>query len=299
MIFSILTWAMNFSLVKFALREFAPLGFNGLRMLLASLFLMALLFLKKEKISLEKVQILPIIFLGIVGNTVYQLLFIHGINLSTASNTSLVMSMSPIFVAILSSISGQEKIHWAGWLGILLSFIGFYLVALSNHREIGFQQKSVRGELLILGGNLCWALYTVYAKPLLEKMSPLKLSALTLSIGTLFYLPFCKGDFHKTISKDISFASWAALIYSFLLALVFGYLAWYSSVKRIGNSKTAIYNYMTPVFAVFFAHIFLAESISFLQICGALTIFIGVYFTRSGYRLFLRKLNSSQFGAGV
>jgi drug/metabolite transporter (DMT)-like permease len=60
-------------------------------------------------------------------------------------------------------------------------------------------------------------------------------------------------------------------------------------VKRVGNSKTAIYGNITPIFTVVFAYVIISERIGFWQILGALVILIGVYLTRSGYRLFRRR----------
>ncbi len=107
-----------------------------------------------------------------------------------------------------------------------------------------------------------------------------------MAIGTVFFLPFCMGDIFRLRPAEISFKAWVLLFYSGLFALVVSYLIWYYSVKRVGNSKTAIYGNITPIFTVLLAYIFLAERLSFLQVAGALIIFIGVYLTRLGYRFF-------------
>jgi len=66
----------------------------------------------------------------------------------------------------------------------------------------------------------------------------------------------------------------------------------------VGNSKTAIYGNITPVFAVISAYILLSEKLTLLQIMGALVIFIGVYLTRSGYRFF-EKRNVKTIGSDI
>jgi len=289
MLLTVLIWAVNFSLIKIALRDFSPHGFNGLRLLSASLILVVVLRLSGQGFRLEKWEIWKVIGISIAGNTVYQILFIQGINLTTASNASITLAMGPIFVALLSSSLRHEKIHWAGWLGIFISFFGFYLVISKGTGNLHLSGKSLKGDLMIFLGNFCWAIYTVLAKPLLRKVSPLKLTTITLSIGTLFYLPFAVHDISHLTWKEISLPAWTSLSYSSLFAIVASFLIWYASVKRVGNSKTSIYGNITPVFAALFAHLFLAEGITSFQILGALAIFAGFYLTRSGYRLFIRK----------
>ncbi len=289
MLLAVLIWAINFSFIKIALREFSPLGFNGIRLVFASLMLLFILFVSKEGLFLPKSYFWRLFLLGIIGNTIFQLLFIHGLNWTTASNTSIVMAMTPVFVALLSSLVKQERIHWAAWGGIFISLIGFYFVITKQAGTFQYSWQSMRGDLMIFAGNLCWAIYTVYSRPLLEKISPLKLTTITMAIGAVFFLPFCMGDIFRLRPAEISFQAWASLLYSALFALVLSYVIWYASVKRVGNSKTAIFGNITPIFTVLFAYIFLAERLTLFQIGGALIIFAGVYLTRSGYRFFAKK----------
>ncbi len=293
MLLAVLCWAINFSFIKIALREFSPQAFNGIRLLFASLILIIVLFVRGEGFSLAKSDILKILFLGIIGNTAFQLLFIHGLNWTTASNTSVIMAMTPVFVALLSVLLKQEKINWAGWLGIVISFIGFYFIITKQVGTFHFSWEELRGDLMILIGNLFWAIHTVFSKPFLEKISPLKWTSITLAAGTVFYLPFAALDIVRIQWSEISFQAWAALIFSGLFAIAICYVIWYASVRRIGNSKTAIYGYLTPIFTILFAYLLIAEKITLLQIGGALIIFAGVYLTRSGYRLFERRKASA------
>jgi drug/metabolite transporter (DMT)-like permease len=289
MLLAVLCWAINFSFIKIALREFSPLAFNGIRLLFASLILIIALFVRGEGFSLAKSDIPKIIFLAIIGNTAFQLLFIHGLNWTTASNTSVIMAMTPVFVALLSVLLKQEKIHWAGWLGIVISFIGFYFIITKQVGTFHFSWEELRGDLMILIGNLLWAIYTVFSKPFLEKISPLKWTSITLAIGTVFYLPFAASDIVRIQWGEISFQAWAALIYSGLFAIAICYVIWYASVRRVGNSKTAIYGYLSPIFTILFAYLLISERITLSQIGGALIILAGVYLTRSGYRLFEKR----------
>jgi drug/metabolite transporter (DMT)-like permease len=281
-----LIWAINFSFVKIALNEFSPLAFNGLRMAFASLILVFVLFFTKQGLGVAKKDIGKLVVLGIIGNTVYQLLFIHGINLTTASNTSIIMAMTPASVALLSSLFKHEKIHGVAWFGIALSFVGFFLVIAKQPGSFVFSWENLRGDIMIFGGNLVWAVYTVFSKPLLGRISPLKWSSLTVAVGTVFYLPFCFPAFARQDFGQISFKAWLMLVFSGMFALAIGYVAWYSSVKRIGNSKTVIYGNIVPIFTVIFSAILIAEKIGRWQALGAIIILVGVYLTRSGYRIF-------------
>lgn len=289
MVAAVVMWGINFSTIKIALRELTPGGFNGMRLFITAAFFVGLVVLSREKFRIERRDILGLAAVGIAGNAVYQILFIHGVSLTTASNTSLILSVSPIFVALLSAVLGIERIHWAAWLGILISFCGLYLVIAAGNGGLRFSAANTKGDLFVFGATILWASYTVFSKPFLERMSPLKFSAYTIWAGALVYLPLTAGDVLAVNWTRVSFRSWAMIVLSSLFGFVIGYLIWYNSVKKVGNSKTAIYNNLTPVFTALFAALILGERFRPRQLIGAAVILMGVYLTRSGYRFFIRR----------
>ena len=120
----------------------------------------------------------------------------------------------------------------------------------------------------------------MFSRPLLERLSPLKLTTLTFALGALFYLPFGAGEIIATPWPSLSLGGWGALLYSAVFSFAVGYVFWYSSVKRVGSTKTGIFGYITPVFAVIIAHLFLGEELHLSQAAGVLVIFLGFYLTR-------------------
>ncbi len=275
-----LVWAVNYSIVKIALRDLSPGGFNGIRMFFSALILLIVLWASGEGFSVSRSDFWKIVGLGLLGCSVYQSLFIHGINLISASHTSMVMAITPVLIALFASLLKSEKIPPPGWAGILVSFVGFYLVVSQQGGGFDWSWHSLRGDFLIFAGNVCWALYTVLSRPILERISPLKLATLTLALGTLFYIPFTVPDIRRLPWSEVGLGAWASLAYSGLFAIVISFVIWYSSLKRVGNTKTGIYGNITPVFAAAFAYAFLNERITPLQMVGALVIFLGFYLTR-------------------
>jgi drug/metabolite transporter (DMT)-like permease len=76
------------------------------------------------------------------------------------------------------------------------------------------------------------------------------------------------------------------MVFSAVFAIAASYVIWYSSVKRVGNTKTGIYSNITPVFTVIFAQLILGERIGLTKVVGALVIILGFYLTRFGHRWF-------------
>lgn len=291
MLLTVFIWGINLSVVKYALTEFPAFFFNFLRLAGASLFLLLLVLASGEKLIVPRAAIFRLIFIGFLGNTLYQVFFIKGISLTTASNASLIMTSSPLFIALLSTLWRHERLSPHGWLGLFISFFGLYLVITQRSGGFSLSSSSLRGDLLILLGNLSWAGYTIYSRPFLKVMSATKLAALTMTAGMFLYFPFGFVDAKSFSFQSISWKGWSALVYSFILALGISFVIWYKSLRSVGNSRTAIYSYLTPLVAIITAHFTLGERITIIQGLGGLIVLFGFSLTRSGlwWRRWLKK----------
>ncbi len=269
-------WGVNFSLVKFALADFYPLGFTIVRFSLATLFLLVLMIINREPRGIERRDIAPLLRLGFIGITLYNILFMEGLRFTTASNSALFIATSPLFAALAQSLSGKERITRRSGLGFLLSTIGAALVIGSRLGSMTITRQNLAGDLLTLAAAFSWALYTMQAGPLLEKYSPVKVSAYSMAAGTVFLLPFGIHDLANQPWRAISCASWAALGFAAFFAGGLAYALWYRGVKKLGAASTIVYHYLMPFVAVLFAAVFLGEPITLLQIAGGGAILGGV-----------------------
>jgi drug/metabolite transporter (DMT)-like permease len=283
----ILLWSINLSIIKIGLRALSPHAFNAIRLTLASLaYAVALAVQGRGREPASKGDLWKAAALGLLGITFYQVFFIKAIGLMPASTASVFMGTSPIFIALLATVVGEERIPPAGWVGIAISFAGFLLVVAGANGGMVFTWAAWRGAVLILLANACWAGYTVFARPLLGRNSPFRMAAVGTIFGTAIYLPFAARDLARVQWARIPWPGWGAILYAGLVAIFLCFAIWYASVKAVGSAKTGVYSNLTPVLAIFFAGLVLGERLSMIQGLGAAVTLAGVYLTRSGYRFF-------------
>jgi len=259
-------WGVNFAFVKFALHDFAPLSFTIVRFALAALFLIAIMLAKHESLFMERRDIVPVIGLGLIGITLYNLLFMYGLNYTTASNSALFISSSPLFAVLIKTVAEKTSFSARGTTGLMLSSLGVFLVIWSKPGGITLSRQAIAGDLLTLCAALFWALYTMKSKPLLEKYSAVKVTAYAMASGTVMLLPLGARELLHQSWSAVSFPSWAALAFTL----------WYDGVKKFGVTRTIVYHYLVPFVAVLFAALFLGERITIPQILGGLAILAGV-----------------------
>jgi drug/metabolite transporter (DMT)-like permease len=275
-------WSLNLSLVKISLKEIPPLPYNGIRLLLSSLVLLAGLLLIERNLRVRKQDLPKIILLSLSGYTLYQYLFIRGIALTTVSNTAVIFGSTPIMISLLSSFFKHEKIKPLGWLGIVLGFIGIYLVISGRVGGFSLSRNTWKGDLLLFLAVFLWAHYSVSARPLLRIYSPLKFTTMTMGLGSLFFFPFSLSGLKTLPYADISLKAWLCLLFSGVFSLSLALVLWFFSVLKVGNSQTAVYSNLQPILAIVFAYLLLGERASSSLLLGAGVVFVGIYFTRRG-----------------
>jgi drug/metabolite transporter (DMT)-like permease len=272
---TILVWAVNFSVVKMALRHFTPMAFTSIRLVGASICFLTLARLSPGP-SLLPGDRKRLVLLALVGHTFYQVLFIQGIHATTASNSAILLGLTPVFVALLSLHFSSDAPRAGAFLGIGISILGVYLVLHDSSRVGG----SFLGDALTLGATFCWSLHTVLSQPVVARYGPLKTSAYAISIGSLAFLPLGLPELYRMTPASIPASAWWALGYSIVFSLVAAYCLWYFAIGRIGPTQTAIYSNLTPVAALVVAYLALGEPVGRLQLVGTVVIFLGIYVVR-------------------
>ncbi len=275
-----LIWGLNFSVTKFALVEIPPLPFTAVRFVAASLLLWVVLRLVEGPTAEPRVGIKRLVILGLIGNTCYQLAFTVGLSKTTATNSALILSTVPTVVALFAGALGLERITPKMWLGIALGTLGVVLVIAT--RGVGFDVKTLPGDLLTILAVLCWAGYTVGLRQVPAGISPLRVTTITTIAGTPGLLLAGLPGMLRLQWESVRVEAWLALGYAAVLSLVVAYLLWNRSVKAVGGTRTAIYMCITPLFAVAGAWLLLGERPHPLQGVGAVFIIAGVLLDEGG-----------------
>ena len=277
-------WGVNFSIVKVALNEFEPLAFNALRFPLAAAALGWIMFRGAEDLMPQREDIPRILLLGLVGNVLYQLAFIIGLDWTYAGNASLLLATTPVWTVILSVAAGHEKPNRWVIIGIIGTLVGMVLVVIGSDDQLSLGSSTLRGDLLMIVGSIFWSVYTVAGAKPVARYGALRMTTWTLWVGTPILFGAGIPSLLQTDFTGVSVAAWWAIFYAGLFALALAYVIWYHGVEKLGNSRTAVYSNLVPVWALITAWIWLGERPEMLQLLGAVSILIGLTISRLGQR---------------
>ncbi len=284
-------WGSNYTIVKSAFDEMPAQPFNALRMTIASIvFLIAIgiarhykrpsVFYTPEPISRR--DWLALLGLALVGHVLYQLCFIGGLARTSVANSSLILAITPVAIAVINAARGHERIGTWHWLGALMSIGGVYLVV--GHGATMYAGH-LAGDLLMLGGVVCWATYTVGAGRLMERHSPLGVTGVSTAIGTAVYAAIVAPRMRTVDWAGVSATTWISLAYSAVFAIVVSYMIWYTAVQKIGGTRTSMYSNLVPIVALAVAVLWRGEPLGFAKLAGAALVLAGVAITRAAAHL--------------
>jgi drug/metabolite transporter (DMT)-like permease len=278
----VMIWGSNYTFGKIALREFSPTSFAALRTMLSAPILLLVLSIREKGLHITKGDILPFALLGLLGHCLNRLCWSYGLTLTTASNASLLLAITPIHVALLATLFGIERVHRKSAVGIAVALLGVFFVLKADLVNVRFGKATLVGDVFMLGTGVLWALFTIYAKHLLQNHSILKLTAWSAQFGAAFMIPFALRSLIQGELAGISLKAWGCLLVVSFLGNALSHLFWITGIFKIGPTKTTVYQTLVPLVAIFIAVMVLGESLALAQMVGAALILGGVYLTRIG-----------------
>jgi drug/metabolite transporter (DMT)-like permease len=281
-------WGTNYSIAKNAFIELDPQAFNAARMVLAAAVFLTIIvaarfsnlpsiFVTPEPITRR--DWLALAGLGIIGHAGYQYFFIGGLARTSVANSSLMLAATPVLIALMSAALGHDRIGRLHWLGAALSMAGIYLVV-GHGAPAG--RANLTGDAMMFAAVCCWAVYTMGARQLMLRHSPVGVTGLSMAIGTAIYVPLVYGSIRATDWPSVSAGTWMAIVYSALFALCVAYTIWYVAVREIGSARTSVYSNLVPIVAMLTAVLFLGETTTTARLAGAAAVLFGVALTRVG-----------------
>ncbi len=213
----------------------------------------------------------------------YQLLFMHGMSRTAASDASVLITFNPVFTALLAVPLLRRKISGRLLFGLSVGLVGVALVTgWSPNTDIPTSMRLL-GDFLIMCAAASWAVSTILIKKVLEndetkeKPTPLAIVAWASLFGWLLLTPLAVFDLMVWGADALPTTKnllWLA--YLAALSTVLAY-AWFAEgVDKIGATAAATYVYLVPFFGILAGVVILGESTGVLLFVGLALILIGV-----------------------
>ncbi len=253
-----------------------PFGFILLRVGgTAIIFWLLSIFYPSEKI--RRKDWLRIVGSAFFGMALNMLSFFKGLSLSTPINSSVVITIVPVMVLLLSAVFLKERISWKKALGIGLGLVGTLALILFGLKSQPNAPNIPLGNLLFIVNAISYSIYLIMVKPLVIRYSSITLMKFFFLFALLINLPVGLSEFMEVGWTQLSNDSIWQLIFVVIATTVLTYLFNIYALKQLSPSTIGAFIYLQPVLAVLFAMLVGADMLTPLRIGAAILIFIGVF----------------------
>ena len=271
-------WGSTFVFTKLLLLAgLSPAQIFVLRFIIAYLLLLAFSLWKGIRwVSDSWQDELLMLFLGLTGGSLYFLTENSAMNYTTTTNTSLIVSLSPLIATTLISMFYQsQRLSRRQSMGSVLAAIGVVLVVMNGHFVL---HLSPRGDALAFGAALCWGVYSLLMVPATRFYDTMFITRKVFFYGLVSMIPYLVC--YPGLGLDL-LVQQPALVWNLLflgcVASMLCFLAWNWVIKKLGAVVATNYVYLNPVTTIVFAWLVLHEQITFYFILGTLLILVGMY----------------------
>lgn len=266
-------WSTSYVLVKIGLVDIPPITFAGLRYMLAFLFLLPIFFHQGEAARLKKLSKrdwMQLAVLGLLFYAITQGTNFVGLSHLPAVTVSLLLSFSPVVVALLGILILRERPQLRQWLGIGLCLIGailyFYPLVLPNGQSIGF--------IVVLIGVLANALSSILGREVNRSgnIPPLTVTVVSMGVGGLVLLA---GGLALQGLPTLSLSNWVIIIWLAAVNTAFAFTLWNQTLRTLSAMESTVINNTMLIQIAILAWLFLGETLSGKEILGMVVAGLG------------------------
>jgi|GEM_PF-343106 len=270
LLFCVICWGSNFIFGAILVQYFKPMEIAFLRLIFITLFLLMVFFKPIRQFRSLKSLIVPLLFIGFIGVTLNHWSFYASLTTASPVTAALILATAPICTSLINSVVFKERKSPFFWMWSLLSFFGVLLVIMKKGAiVIGM------GEGYIFLTMLTFSVFMVLVERYARHLSSILLTFYSTMVGLIFmtvFLPFSE----VSILKAVPFSIWMLLFLTAIIMHGICPLIWNHCISEIGSTNTSLLLNIEPFVAMVVGYIILKESVSPMQMIGAITILLSV-----------------------
>ena len=224
--------------------------------------------------KMRKTEWLILFLKALCGGFLFNILTLYGLQYTTATQTSIMNSTLPAFVALFSFLILKEVLTKRKILSIGLSVFGILLLSI---RDVALPDESeLYGLFFVFLALIPGSLFTIFSKMINASLKPLTAVMLMNLINTFFFLPLMLRE-ECALFYTTSIVEWLKIfIYSISGSLLF-FIFWYRGIARTTASTASLFIGITPISTGLFAYFFLPEPLSIFDLFGMLCVIASIF----------------------
>jgi drug/metabolite transporter (DMT)-like permease len=262
-------WGGSFFFAGVSLRELPPLTVVFLRVTLAAIILLPVLWIYRIRFPARLPGWKPFFILALLNNVLPFSLIVVGQTYIPSGLASVLNATTPLFTVVVMAAAGDEKLHARRVAGVIAGLIG---VVILHGKSLDFAAGQSVGILLCLAAAFCYGLAALYARRKLLDSPPLATAAFQLMASSLVMAVVAATVERPWHLPMPGVATWLAIVGSAALSTALAYIIFFRILRRAGPTNVMLVTLLNPVTAILLGVVVLGEAISLREIVGAVVI---------------------------
>jgi drug/metabolite transporter (DMT)-like permease len=226
-------WAANVIVLKLLLKDVPPPALSAGRYVIVSALAVLVATVRGGPWTIEGRDVPRAVASGLLGVALFQVLFMEGLQRTSAFASNLIQGTEPLFALVFLRILARARIGPRQWWGVLVALLGavlFFIEGAAGDSHLAFGL----GEILNLSGAFVFALYGLISGPLFARYPGHIVMAITMVAGTLPLVAWAWPGLHAVDWARLRPTVWAGLVFSSVVPLYLGFWIWNWAVAKKG-----------------------------------------------------------------
>lgn len=262
-------WGASFLFMRMGAPDFGPIALVQLRLMIAAIFLLPILFLRVGLFELGP-DWLKLTLLGLFNSAIPFLLLTYSTLFVTAGFSSVINATAPLWGALIAWLWLSEKLRPVGVVGVFLGFAGVAILA--GDKDSLAVPGSTLAVTAAVGGAFFYGIGANFAKRYTKHLNSLSVATGSMLYPALLMAPFAICYWP---ASQPSVTAWVAVIAMGIASTGFAYILYFRLIANVGPARAITVAYLIPVFAVIWGALVIDERVTPLMIIGCLIIFVG------------------------
>ena len=262
-------WGGSFFFNGVVLRELPPFTVVLLRVTLAALMLLPLLWLYRVRFPTGLSGWKPFIAIGLFNNVLPFSLIVVGQTFIPSGLASILNATTPLFTVVVMTVAGEGKLRARRIAGVIVGLIG---VTILHGDGLGLERGQGLGILLCLAAAFSYGLSALVARRLPSDVPPLGAATFQMLVSAAMMIVVAGAVEHPWRLPMPGAATWLAVIGLAALSTALAYIVFFQILRRSGATNVMLVTLLIPVTAILLGYLVLGEKISLREIAGALVI---------------------------
>jgi len=277
MVSTTLFWGLSWPTVKILVTLAPSFTIGFFRFFIACLCFIPVLIIFYKPLQYSKGTYRDFFLAGLTGIFGYGILFIIGMQFTTAAQGSIIAGIQPASISIWAHILHKERLDrkWK-YNGFLISFLGVLFV-IGLQSLLDFKIEYLIGNLIIVIAMIVWGLYSNLGKQIMKTYTPFETTTGAVFFGTLLFGIGAFGEQFWAQPAIISITFWGGILYLGIFVTFVAFLFYFIAINNIGATQSSIFTNLIPIFGTFFSWLILKEAIHWTFLIGLFLIVVGIF----------------------